>query len=345
MKDIIEFSEYVRKARPNTKDSSIKVYYGIYKQLNDGILEDGVKGHQYKIIEKYLNEKIKNSATRRNYYVVIMILTEAENGGKYTDKWATLPEWIFYKCEIDKLNNKIKATQKANGGLTDNQKENMATQGEVDLLMDKLGNVYVKNMVRQWRKEKKDDVKHYDWPAKLREYHVAYVLFSMYLELPVRNELASLQYRWGKKYLKNKKEELHNVCIWVPSEKRFYLVRNEYKTSDKYGRIETPLSSGLSKILYDYWEIYNNQPLHLEFFPSLMTTKDPQLNLTKLLNRVSEDIIGKKISSRMMTKISISTPELASAVETLQQVADTRGTSVGVVANNYVVGGGGGGGD
>jgi hypothetical protein len=181
-------------------------------------------------------------------------------------------------------------------------------------------------------------------PKKVRGLYTAWILFHMYLELPVRNEIATVIYKRGQVYLNNlvdlcdiNKNEFpdNNYLIYVPSKKIFTLVRNSYKTSDKYDPKFTKLDKFLSRKILKYIQVFNITNGEY-LFPELMKTENPQLNLTKLLTRISsEQLKGKKISSTLMTKLSISTPELSSAVNTLQQIADTRGTNVGHVVNVY----------
>ena len=352
-----EFGEYIKKARPNTKDSSIKVYYGIYNKLIGLAKPEGLGAwplvekntHLWEFYTGLVNKNITNNSTKRNYFVVLMILTEAANGGKYTDKWEGLEEWQKYKGAVDHLNNLIKQVQMANGGLTDKQKENMATDEEIKKLINTLENGYVKSINKFYRQIKKDGIERpttAPFPHKMLDNHTAYVLFKMYEELPIRNEIANLKHFYGKKYINENRYKNYahliskqdNYLVWAPGTKTFHMVRNKYKTSGVHGEIITELSKGLSKVIFDYMQTWPHLGQVGEYvFPNLMNSEHPELNITKLLSRVSLDIIKKKISSRMMTKIGISTPEVAQAVSVLQNVADTRGTNVGTIATNYVV--------
>ncbi len=324
-----EFHNFILKARPTTSEGSSRVYYGIYNKLdNVGHI------HEYKKMEDYIEENIKNNSTKRNYYVVLLILTEALNGGKYTDKWLGLEEYKFYKKKSDDLNYMIKNTQKQNGGLTENQKENVASLDDIEYMIEQLEKTYIISMLKN-----KVSKNLGDWPREFRDYYTAYILFKLLLELPVRNEIATLKYFRGKKYIKQyeKIDVPINMLVYVPSTKRFTMVRKEYKTDKTYGTITNELSAQLSKVILKYVE-YTIPPWQEGngvVFPDL-DTKDPKIAMTKILNKVSQKYLKKNISSRMMTKISISTPEVASAAETLQQVADTRGTSVGTIVNSYV---------
>ena len=103
IKTLEEFTEIVLSARPNSAASSIKIYHGIYKKLDCETEIEGIR--EYKKLNEWIQENIKNNSTKRNYFVVCMIITEAINGGKYTDKWAGLPEWQFYKSKVDELLN------------------------------------------------------------------------------------------------------------------------------------------------------------------------------------------------------------------------------------------------
>ena len=349
----LKFEDIVLMARPQSKESSIKVYTGIINKLNHHFNLTNIDEYivDFKLVENYINgeyhgknnDKVLQESTKRNYFVVCMIIVEGINGGKYTDKWLKLPEYIFYKNKVDQINNELKSKAKVNGGLTTNQKDNIATLSEINVMLDTIEKVYINNANKHTTG--KNAVSIYTLPKKIRQLYTAWILYHMYLELPVRNELANLLYKRGAGYLKginsvfSQSEFKKNYLIYVPSKNTFTLIRNSFKTSDKYDPIKTELSKELTKKLKKYCDVFEIHNLATDannvVFPELMDTENPELNLTKLLTRVSQEYLKKNISSTLMTKLTVSTPEVAQAVNVLQQVADTRGTNVGHIATIY----------
>ena len=359
MKDTISqsntniFEDIVLMARPTSKESSVKVYTGIINKLTthfkDKLIDEFIV--DFKLVENYINGeyhgknnvKVLQESTKRNYYVVCMILVEGINGGKYTDKWLKLPEHIFYKNKVDQINNEIKSKAKVNGGLTTNQQDNIASLDEINVMLESIEKVYINNTNKHTTGKNK--VSLYTLPKKIRQLYTAWILFHIYLEVPVRNELANLLYKRGVGYLKginsvfSQSELKKNYLIYVPSKNTFTLIRNSFKTSDKYDPIKTELSKELTKKLKKYCDVFEIHNLATDannvVFPELMDTDNPELNLTKLLTRVSQEYLQKNISSTLMTKLTISTPEVVQAISVIQQVADTRGTNIGAIATIY----------
>ena len=350
----LKFEDIVLMARPQSKESSIKVYTGIINKLNHHFNLTNIDKFivDFKSVENYINgenhgknkDKVLQESTKRNYFVVCMIIVEGINGGKYTDKWLKLPEHIFYKNKVDQINNEIKSKAKVNGGLTTNQQDNIASLSEIHVMLESIEKVYINNTNKHTTGKNK--VSLYTLPKKIRQLYTAWMLFHIYLELPVRNELANLIYRRGAQYLKGKGVNVFsnidlnkNYLIYVPSKNTFTLIRNSFKTSDKYDPIKTELSKELSKKLKKYCDVFEIHNLATEgcnvVFPELMDTDNPELNLTKLLTRVSQEYLKKNISSTLMTKLTISTPEVVQAINVIQEVADTRGTNIGAIATIY----------
>jgi hypothetical protein len=342
-------------ARPDSKESSVKVYSGIMNKLSGhfGLANLDKFIVDFKSVENFINgeyhgknkDKVLQENTKRNYFVVCMIIVEGINGGKYTDKWNQLPEHIFYKVKVDSLNKEFKSKAKVNGGLTNNQKDNITSLSEIHEMLDKIEKVYVNNANKHTTGKNKISI--HTLPKKIKQVYTAWILFHMYIELPVRNEIANIIYKRGANYLKSNISIFSNLdlkknyLIYVPSKNSFTLIRNSFKTSDKYDPIKTELSKELSKKLKKYCDVFeigqhiDDHGVNDKVFPELMDTDNPELNLTKLLTRVSQEYLQKNISSTLMAKLSISTPELSQAVNVIQQVADTRGTNPGHVVTIY----------
>tara|TARA_R110000824_G_scaffold330663_2_gene517436 strand:+ start:3186 stop:4229 length:1044 start_codon:yes stop_codon:yes gene_type:complete len=345
----MENKDIILHARPKSGESSVNAYSRTMNKMSIALSEPDTDPYSwiedYERVAEYVDtltnaQKPVSDATKRNYYVVCMIIVEGMNGGCITDKWCVLEEHVFYTTRVSDLNEKIGNQKKDNKGLTEYQQENVATIQEVDVMIEKL---YRQHCCPH--------------PNTLSDtnfnYVTAWILFCMYKEIPCRNELATLRLTYKRPYNALKPEEIkeHNWLIINGGKNPrgvMTIIRNKYKTSSSKtsgGVKKNVLSKELTHQVRKYLRIKERFP-HLcdteYLFPTLMNTyPNEQINLSKLLTRVTKEYLnGKKISTTLLCKINNSTPELQEAVATLQNIADNRGTSIGTIANTYVGGGG-----
>tara|TARA_R110000765_G_scaffold86264_2_gene166040 strand:+ start:3115 stop:4152 length:1038 start_codon:yes stop_codon:yes gene_type:complete len=343
----MENRDIIIHARPKSADSSVNAYSRMMNKMSGALVIQGAEGPQtwiedFNRVAHYIDnltnaQKPVSDATKRNYYVVCMIMVEGLNGGCMTDKWCSLEEYVFYTKRTTELNEKIMANKKENKGLTDNQQENLATKEEVNVMIEKL--------YRQHCCPHPNSMSDTNF-----NYVTAWLLFCMYKEIPCRNELATLRITHKRPYNALSADELkeHNWIIINGGKNprgEMTIIRNKYKTygSTMSGGVKkNVLSKELTQNVRKYMKIKERFP-HLNdteyLFPTLMNTApNEQLNLSKLLTRVTREYLGKAISTTLLCKINNTTPELQQAVATIQNIADNRGTSIGTLANTYIGG-------
>tara|TARA_R110000787_G_scaffold3291_2_gene13070 strand:+ start:285 stop:1358 length:1074 start_codon:yes stop_codon:yes gene_type:complete len=335
---------YIRSARPKSADSSVAAYSRIIKKFMDhkNFDENSYDQEWVQDIE-WIDEKINSlnlkPTTERNYYVALMIITEGYNGGKYSNKWENLPEYLHFSNKTDELNKDYNNKVNSNNGLTESQAENLCSVDEIVAVLNKLT-----PNIRSYRAG-------LDWssgPGAINKSEsdtfMAYVLVSLYLELPLRNELASLIFITKRDMNAVPMDERQNYFIDNGKEGA-EIIRYKYKTVAKHGPITIKLDKPLTQLLRT-WIKYRNISKkivldeHNFIFPDLQakkgsTSSTAELNLTKNLNRFFILYLGKKISTTLLAKITTRDKVDPDTLQALALAATRRGTSMGVIANIY----------
>tara|TARA_R110000803_G_scaffold34301_4_gene74968 strand:+ start:1038 stop:2108 length:1071 start_codon:yes stop_codon:yes gene_type:complete len=342
--DMPELDFYILSARPKSAPNSIAAYSRIIKKFMDhkNFYENPYDQEWVQDIE-WIDEKIKalnlKPTTERNYYVALMIITEGYNGGKYSNKWENLPEYLHFTSKKNVLNKGYNDTINSNNGLTESQAENMVDINEIIEVLNKLT-----PNIRSYRAG-------LDWstgPGSVNKAEsdtfMGYMLVSLYLELPVRNELASLIYITKRDYNAVPMDNRQNYFI-DNGKDGAEIIRHKYKTAANHGSIIIKLEKPLTLLLRS-WIKYRNisKKIVLDdpnyIFPDLQPRKDAEvstaeLNLTKNLNRFFTLYLGKKISTTLLAKITIRSQIDPDTLKFLALAATKRGTSMGVIANIY----------
>lgn len=336
-------TQIIKIARPKSSDSSIKTYIRLIQKIKVGTPKGLNDAESYEWIDDLdpikeyfiLNQdKIKTESTKRNYYVALMIYIEGINGGDHhSNEWSINPSWLYFNNEVNTINKKYMDKQKS-GNLTESQTENMAEKKDILKMINDLKKLLPSN------------------PSL----HVPYVLFSIYMELPVRNEIATLKIIKKGEYNKitNDSEQTPENYLMIDKNQMF-IIRNSYKTSaSKNGGTKTDeLSKPLKRIINAYIKLLTNEDNRL--FPTLYPKPDkdgnlpsvstPELNLTKLLTRTTEKYLdGKKISTTILAKLTsadlIANTPAEEVPQQLIKISDKRGTSlnnlVPIYTNNNV---------
>ena len=339
--------EIILRARPKSKETSIKVYSGIMNKLNK-IMEEWNPSEEthspYKWIENHdtvevmINSLGMKPSTQRNYWVVCMIICEGINGGTTSGKWYGLPEYSFYSDKVVSLNTQLFNEKKTAGGISESQANNIATREDI---VKMVGDIY-RQHVYHIGKRAQTTTQLTEREIKLMN---AWMLIHIYIEIPCRNELSNVQIIRKIDYNKEKPQVKRKTNYLVIDSRNMVLIRNKYKTANsKYtgGEKVTEISKDLKKHFNVYLKIMrltyadlNNGPTPL--FLYLNSMADPSNMLTKLLTATSQEFLnGKSISSTLLAKIKLTDPQISAAVAILQVAAQQRGTDIGTLANNYV---------
>jgi hypothetical protein len=338
----LTLSEIILNARPESKPSSVKAYERILNKFIN--MPDNLGGvewvENYEEIEKFIGDLKLAKTTERNYYVALMIYVEGINGGKFTDKWQTLPEYETYKNKVDFLNNEYKKAKEEKGA-TEKQLDNMVPREDILKALE--------GLIPEIRKIRSG----LDWSSgggavnkENSRTFMCYVLAMIYMEMPVRNEIANLKVigqRDYNKLIKNATEPIRDNFLIVRKDVSV-IARHKYKTSDQYGSVETPLPKSLRPLI-NAWIKYRNvlEGEDKYLFPDLQPmpgskSSTAELNLTKTLQRFFKKLIGKEISTTILAKIKFQSLVDKKSLDNLKEASAIRGTSLGTAGLVYANG-------
>jgi len=350
-----KLSQIIQDARPKSAESSIKAYKRLISKImlaHPNMIDDPddtswVNDTQY--ILKVIKDMDVKDSTARNYYVALMIYIEGVNGGANdVALWSTFPEYMIYDNLVKKVNDEYKVSKETNS-LTPSQQEQFMTATELHSRVKTMKSQANRIMAKHGGENGNPNP-----PDKEYSFAMAYVLLNIYLELPVRNEIATLKYISKRQF--NKQSKLpsnpltmkHNYIIIEKSKST--IIRNNYKTNESHGAKTDIVSKELRTILNKWFKYIGLDPkmtYHndgddngFHIFPTLQpnpdsTTSTPELNLTKFLQRFTEKEFKKKMSTTILAKIYMSgkiDPELSKKV---LEIAKVRGTTPTVLLPVY----------
>jgi len=300
----------IKKSRPNIKDSTIKMYEGNLLKLKKIFETDDYKF--LKDIGKVQDKlKDKHFTTQRNYYNSIIILLMALGEDKeLIDK---------YNKIRDELNAKYLENQQS-GVISDKQKENFISIDELRNLISK-----IKDDLNIPKLKKKDTL-----TAKEKKLLMVYIILSILIENPMRNDLSQMKIISKKVYnkLSDKEKENNNYLVMEKTSLKFIL--NDYKTSKKYAEKIIQISKPLEKIIRMYMRINNLKNGDI-LFPLTRNA------ISQLLIKTSKKYIGKSISTTIIRKI-VASDLLKGVKEIEKKLSNKMGTDIDTIKNVYVKG-------
>ena len=299
----------IKKSRPNIKDSTIKMYVGNLNKLKN-IFESDDYGF-LKDIDK-VKEKLseRHFTTQRNYYNSIIILLMAQDKDKkLIEKYNTIR---------DQLNAKYLENQ-SSGVISDKQKDSFISMDELRAFVEKI------RVDLNIPKLKKQDT----IPEKEKKLLMVYVILSILIENPMRNDLSQMKIIVGKKGYNNlsdtdKKDS--NYLVVEKNNAKFIL--NDYKTSKKYAEKIINISKPLEKIIRMYMRI-NKLGNGDILFPISRN------GISQLLIKTSKKYINKNISTTIIRKI-VASHLLKDVKEIEQKLSNKMGTDIATIKSVYV---------
>ena len=311
----MDLKKIISDARPNIKESSLKMYIQNLKKLL-GDSED----HKPLLKFEEIKEKIKDRTdnTKRNYYNSIIVLLQAVKA----------PSKILrkYESERDELNDRYDKIQ-SSGQLTEKDKENFIELKELKEMLNKMKKEITLKKLHKKPLEKftKEDKELYD----------GYFLFSSYLQLPLRNDLADVEIITKNEYnqLDDEDKEHKNLLVLQNGAgKTYFLSLNNYKTNKKYKEkiIQIP-----KELLYTYKQYVAKQ----RPFKYLVTTRKGEKvsrnYFTQFLQKISKKYLGKSISTTLLRKIILS-DKFAELNKEKEKMSHITGHSVNTMDKVYI---------
>lgn len=311
----MDLKQIISDARPNIKESSLKMYIQNLKKLL-GDSKDHKPLLDFEEIKERLKDKTDN--TKRNYYNSIIIFLQAKKA----------PSKILrkYESERDELNERYDTIQ-SKGELTEKDKQNFVELKELKDMLNKMKKEITLKKLHKKPLEKfsKEDKDLYD----------GYFLFSSYLALPLRNDLADVEIITKNQYNQMDDEDKQNKNFLVLQNgkgKTYFLSLNNYKTNKKYKEkiIQIP-----KELMYTYRQYVAKQ----RPFKYLITTRKGQKvsrnYFTQFLQKISKKYLGKSISTTLLRKIILS-DKFAEVNKEKEELSHITGHSVSTMDKVYI---------
>ena len=272
----------ILKVRPNLKPRSIEQYVSQLSRLQNMFDADSGDFNflgDFDKVKKGLSEY--NYLSQRNYINAIIVLLMALNiDKKLIDQYVKLR---------DKFNDEYNENN-LTGVISDKQEPNFTTTDEIFRMLDMI----------------KDDLKDTDetnLTKKEKQLLQAYVLFSIYARMPLRNDTAGMRSITGGKFNKlSQKEKTENNFLIVERDRMYFLL-TDYKTSKNYGALKIDITDKELKSILKNW-------IKIQGYGILFKTSTDKpitrIELSKIFLKYSEKYLNKKISTNLLRKIYLS---------------------------------------
>lgn len=308
----------IKQARPNLKDSSINIYV---RNLNK--LKKIFNEKDYKFLENHEDvEKILEDLsylTVRNYYNAIIVLITALNG--FDDELVD-----EYTVMRDELNEKYNKENTETNKISSKQEQNFITYNEVVDMLNKMA-----DDLRILKIKQKKDI-----GVKERTLLQIFVIFNIYLHIPLRNDVVDLikiQKREFNKLLDDNKKE--NNYIVFENNNMFFSI-GKYKTDKTYSTKIIEIPKELQKVIR-FWKrisIFNDSEY---LFLSATGKKLTRNELSQLMIRFSKLYLNDKaqLSTTILAKITMS-HHLGELKKKQEEMSKQRGTSINTINNIYI---------
>ena len=309
----------ILKARPNLKPRSIEQYVSQLLRLQN-MFGAKVYSPDFNFLGDF--DKVKNGLSeynylsQRNYINTIIVLLMALNiDKKLIDQYVKLR---------DKFNDEYNE-KNLTGVISDKQEPNFTTTDEIFRMLGMI----------------KDDLKDADetnLSKKEKQLLQAYVLFSIYARMPLRNDTAGMRSITGGRFNKlSQKEKTENNFLIVGRDNMSFLLNN-YKTSKNYGALDLEIKDKELKSILRNW-------IKIQGYGSLFRTSTEKpitrIELSKIFLKYSEKYLNKKISTNLLRKIYLSSKYavedgLQDQLKNLEADNAVMGHSKAVALNDYI---------
>ena len=281
----VELKKDILKARPNLKPRSIDQYasqlYRLQKMFDAEVYSSDFNFlGDFNKVKKGLSQF--NYLSQRNFVNAIIVLLMALNlNDKLIDQYVKLR---------DKFNDEYNESN-LTGIISDKQAPNFTTSEEIFRMLDMM----------------KDDLKDTDetnLSKKEKQLLQAYVLFSIYSRMPLRNETGGgmKSITSGKFNKLNKKEKTENNFLIVERDRMYFLL-NDYKTNKNYGALEIDITDKELKSILKNWVKIQGYGI---LFKTSTDKPITRIELSKIFLKYSEKYLNKKISTNLLRKIYLS---------------------------------------
>ena len=313
----MDIKEVISKARPNAKESTIKMY-----QSNLNKLQKLFDTDNWKFLDDIEAVKDKLSdlhyTSQRNYFNSIIILLMALNDDNKYDKL------IEKYNEIRDDGNKKYQDDNATGVISDKQKANFVELSEIQKMISEM-----ENEIKDKKLKSKENL-----APKDKMLVQVFILFNIYSRLPMRNDVSGMTITTKRLYNKLSEEEKKENNYLVVEKNKMFFVLNQFKTSAKYKELDIDIPKDLEKLLRFYIKV-NGLKNGDVLFTSTTGTPLSRNALSQLFIKTSKKYLDKSISTTMLRKIVLS-DKFADVKKEQKEMSKITGHSVETMNKVYV---------
>jgi hypothetical protein len=274
----------IRQFKPNIKDSSVNMYVhqinklqSLYNTATFGFIDN---------IED-IEEKLKdhNYLTKRNFLNAIIIIIQMDNSN--SEKQELLEKYQGIRDELSGRYQKENET----GKISEKQRDGFI---EYSKLVD-----CVKELKKQTTSTLRGE---YKLSLKQSQILNFYIVLSIHITFPLRNDLAETLVITKRKYNKLTMDEKKKNNFLVMGAKPFFSL-NKYKTSKIYEENIIDIGKDLKILLTKFVKIIGYGPLIKNANTGDALNRN---SLTQFLLKYTKEYIGTAISTTMIRKIVMS---------------------------------------
>ena len=313
----MDIKEVISKARPNAKESTVKMY-----QSNLNKLQKMFDTDTWKFLDNIDEVKKKLShlhyTSQRNYFNSIIILLMALNDKGENDK--TIEKYN----EIRDEGNKQYQDDNATGVISDKQKANFVELSEITKMISEM-----EKEIKDKKLKSKENL-----APKEKMLIQVYLLFSIYSRLPMRNDVSGMTITTKRLYNKLSEAEKKENNYLVVEKNKMFFVLNQFKTSAKYKELDIDIPKDLEKLLRFYIKV-NGLKNGVVLFTSSTGTPLSRNALSQLFIKTSKKYLDKSISTTMLRKIVLS-DKFADVKKEQKEMSKITGHSVETMNQVYV---------
>lgn len=314
---MVNLNDKIKEARPNIKDSTVKMYVSNLNKLQKMFDTD-----TWKFLDDI--DKVKKElshlhyTSQRNYFNSIIILLMALNSdGKYDkllDKYN----------EIRNQGNQQYQDENATGVISDKQKANFVPLSDVQKMISDMD-----SEIKSKGLKKKDSLS-----PKEKTLIQVFILYSIYTRLPMRNDVSGMTITTKRLYNKLSEDDKKESNYLVVEKNKMMFVINAFKTSAKYKELDINIPKDLEKLLRFYIRV--NKLSNGDVLFTSTTGKPLSRNaLSQLFIKTSKKYMDKSISTTMLRKIVLS-DKFADVKKEQEDMAEITGHSVATMNKVYV---------
>ena len=266
--------------KDSIKESTLSIYV---KNLNKLKVLFNTDSYEFLESPEDIFEKLKelHFSTQKNYFNAIIIYLQAVKADSNLIQ--------IYQQRRNEYGEKYNKEQES-GVISEKQKNNFATTEEIQVMVTKM-----RKSLNDIKKSNRVII------ANDLELYQAYMMFNIYLKLPLRNDIAGMVSMKASDFKKLKDNTEINYLVL--SKSKMEIVLNDYKTAGKYGqKIIEVEDQELKRIIRQYVKLVGFGVMFKKRNGEAMNRN----NITQILIKYSEKYMGKRVSTTMLAKAYLS---------------------------------------